>query len=104
MFPTWIENGKVFLFPHTFGTLSEDELLPLSQDDNFNVPIPRMPIRSIEENYGKDWRTPSEEHLKFIHQTQKKFRQFVKNGRKLKYSIPPLCKKTGILSVGVVEL
>jgi hypothetical protein len=55
------------------------------QDDNFNVPIPRMPIRSIEENYGKDWRTPSEKHGKFIRQTQRKFRQFIQNGKELKW-------------------
>lgn len=85
LFPTWIENGKVFTYPHTFGTMSEDELLPLLQDDNFNVPIPRMPIRSIEENYGKDWRTPSEKHGKFIRQTKRKFRQFIQNGKELKW-------------------
>ena len=58
VFPAWIEEGRVYLYPHTSGELAEDDLLPLAACKTTGLPIPRNAEAMLEVNYGKGWREP----------------------------------------------
>lgn len=58
LFPAWIEDGKVFVFPHTFGSLNENEVFPLKTCEVSGLPIPAEPEKMLELNYGPGWRVP----------------------------------------------
>jgi hypothetical protein len=60
LFPAWISDDQVFVWPHTYGELSADALLPLDHRDvaGFSVALPRDPEPMLEVNYGPLWRTP----------------------------------------------
>ena len=59
LFPCWIEENKVFVYPHTFGQLQRSQLLPLQKDNSTGYPIPADPASMLEVNYGADWQTPN---------------------------------------------
>ena len=56
LFPAWIENGKVFVFPHTFGELEEGDVFPLKTCGVSGLAIPAKPERMLALNYGAGWR------------------------------------------------
>ncbi len=58
LFPAWVEDGKFYIYPHTYGTLAEDDVLPLQPCKVSRQPIPRDPEKMLEINYGPNWRTP----------------------------------------------
>ncbi|WP_299555482.1 LicD family protein [uncultured Tateyamaria sp.] len=58
LFPVWIEAGRVFVYPHTFGDLTYDDLLPLGVCNMTGCAIPRAPEKMLAVNYGEDWRDP----------------------------------------------
>lgn len=58
LFPAWIENGNVYVYPHTYGEIPESSLLPLQHHPKFGVPIPAKPEEMLILNYGEDWRIP----------------------------------------------
>lgn len=58
LFPAWIEQGGVFVYPHTFGELAEDEVLPLASCGVSGRPIPAAPEKMLALNYGDGWRQP----------------------------------------------
>lgn len=58
LFPAWLEDGRVFIYPHTFGVLSEHQVLPLVQCAVTGLPIPRDAEAVLTVNYGESWRIP----------------------------------------------
>ncbi len=58
LFPAWIEEGRVFVYPHTFGELAEDDVLPLATCGVSGRPIPAAAEKMLALNYGEDWRQP----------------------------------------------
>jgi len=58
LFPVWIEDGKVFVFPHTCGELTESEVFPLKTCEVTGLSIPAEPEKMLALNYGPDWKTP----------------------------------------------
>ena len=58
LFPAWIAEGRVFVYPHTAGELSEDQLLPLAECETTGLPIPRDAEAMLAVNYGEGWRHP----------------------------------------------
>ncbi|WP_322866812.1 adenylyltransferase/cytidyltransferase family protein [Aquicoccus sp. G2-2] len=58
LFPGWIEDKKIFVYPHTFGELAQSDVLPLAQSEVKDLPIPRNPEAMLAVNYGPDWRVP----------------------------------------------
>lgn len=60
LFPAWISDDRVFVWPHTHGDLPAAALLPLGQREvaGVSVPVPRDPESMLEINYGPDWRVP----------------------------------------------
>lgn len=59
LFPAWIEDGKVFVFPHTHGELDASDVLPLQTCAVSDLPIPAKPEKMLAVNYGADWREPN---------------------------------------------
>lgn len=61
LFPAWLdEAGRLFVWPHTHGELTRDDLLPLEVREvgGATVALPRRPEPMLELNYGPGWRTP----------------------------------------------
>jgi hypothetical protein len=60
LFPGWIKEGRVFIFPHTGGEVGIDVLYPLRVHSIEGAPVklPAVPEAILELNYGRDWRIP----------------------------------------------
>jgi len=58
LFPGWIEQGRVYVYPHTCGDLPDTALLPLATCDVTDLPIPADAEAMLAVNYGRGWREP----------------------------------------------
>lgn len=58
VFPAWIEDGDVYVYPHTFGALPKSAVLPLGTCQTTGLPIPNNPELMLVENYGEGWALP----------------------------------------------
>ncbi|UYM06606.1 hypothetical protein [Solicola gregarius] len=86
LFPGWIGDGRLYLWPYSFGDVAVEDVLPLTAvavDENSDLPGPARPEALLSANYGDDWRTPdplfafdwASAKERFSH-----FRDLVKNG------------------------
>lgn len=77
LFPAWVEQGRFYLFPHTFGELSAADVLPLKTCNITQNPIPADPEKMLAVNYGEGWRDP-DPYFKFPWGAAKtKFKDFL---------------------------
>lgn len=61
LFPAWIDADEgVFVYPHTFGTLTRDQLLPFAPNTATGLKIPADAEAMLASNYGDSWRVPNE--------------------------------------------
>ncbi|UWR24022.1 LicD family protein [Sulfitobacter sp. S190] len=58
LFPAWIEDGRAYVYPHTAGELSEEQLLPLAPCPLTGQSLPAAPADMLAVNYGPGWETP----------------------------------------------
>ncbi len=60
LFPAWFFGNNAFVYPHTAGELTVDDLLPLAVHEvhGARVPVPKNPQALLRTNYGDDWGTP----------------------------------------------
>ncbi len=58
LFPAWISGGRVFVYPHTSGELTAEQVLPLQISESTGLTIPADPEAMLEINYGPGWRVP----------------------------------------------
>ena len=58
LFPAWIEGGRVHVYPHTFGELAAEDLLPLAPCPVSGLSTPAAPEKMLALNYGAGWRDP----------------------------------------------
>ncbi|QUJ75715.1 hypothetical protein KDD17_12220 [Sulfitobacter albidus] len=58
LFPAWFENGRAFIYPHSFGDLAREDVLPLQPCAVTGQPIPANPEKMLVGNYGENWQTP----------------------------------------------
>ena len=61
LFPAWISDRRLYLFPYSFGDVAAEDtvpLQPLAVDDSTTVPGPARPEALLAANYGENWRTP----------------------------------------------
>ncbi|MDQ2092561.1 LicD family protein [Rhodalgimonas zhirmunskyi] len=58
LFPAWVIDGRVHVYPHTAGELSEDQVFPLITCETTGLPIPRDAEAMLAVNYGEGWRHP----------------------------------------------
>jgi hypothetical protein len=60
LFPGWCHQGRAYVWPHTFGDVSRDDLLPLStmRVHDVDIPLPANPEPFLVANYGQGWQAP----------------------------------------------
>ena len=60
LFPAWQGGGRMYVWPHTYGDLAADDVLPPGrrQVHGVEVLLPRQPELLLEANYGPGWRSP----------------------------------------------
>lgn len=58
LFPAWISDGQVHIYPHTYADLCETDVLPLRSCDISGRPVPAEPEKMLAVNYGAGWREP----------------------------------------------
>ncbi|MEO5377118.1 MAG: LicD family protein [Magnetococcus sp. DMHC-6] len=60
IFPAWIFKDRLYIYPHTYGELPWQSLLPLRPISicGVQVPIPQQPESILEINYGPAWKKP----------------------------------------------
>lgn len=58
LFPCWIQDSRVYVYPHTFGEMDEAELLPLTHCKLHGNPIPKNAEKMLALNYGEGWKKP----------------------------------------------
>lgn len=77
LFPAWFEGDRFFVYPHTFGDLTRDDVLPLSKCPKTGHYIPADSEKMLANNYGTDWRTP-DPYFKFPwNAAKRKFKTFL---------------------------
>ncbi|WP_425045010.1 LicD family protein [Primorskyibacter sp. S87] len=77
LFPAWIEDDQVFVYPHTSGELGSADVLPLKPCPVSGEPMPADPEKMLAQNYGPNWREP-DPYFKFPWpQARKKFKDFL---------------------------
>lgn len=58
VFPAWFEGDSLYVYPHTSGELSREQLLPLKACAATGLPVPRDAEAMLAVNYGSGWRVP----------------------------------------------
>lgn len=58
LFPAWSVGNQMYVYPHTYGELSQEDVLPLKPCDVTGLPVPAKPEAMLAVNYGKDWENP----------------------------------------------
>ncbi|AXI46773.1 hypothetical protein C1J03_12510 [Sulfitobacter sp. SK012] len=58
LFPAWLQDDRVFVYPHTSGGLAAEDVLPLQPCRLTGQALPAFPERMLAENYGPGWETP----------------------------------------------
>lgn len=62
LFPMWIEKGRVFIYPHTYGELSRCDVLPFRRCAVSGQKLPAQPEKMLAVNYGENWHAPDPTH------------------------------------------
>ncbi|PVA10940.1 hypothetical protein DC366_03910 [Pelagivirga sediminicola] len=76
LFPAWTFRGQVYVFPHTYGELSEDDVLPLQPCELSGMQLPARPERMLAVNYGDGWREPDPYFVFPWKRRKRQFRKF----------------------------
>ncbi|MFD1343273.1 LicD family protein [Litorisediminicola beolgyonensis] len=58
LFPAWFVEGRLQVYPHTRGELTEEQVLPLVPCPITGHARPRDAEAMLAVNYGEGWRTP----------------------------------------------
>ncbi len=79
LFPMWVRDGRVFIWPHTYGELHHDDVFPLGVQKLNNVAFaaPQDAQKMLALNYGEGWRSP-DAHFQFPwNEAKRKFADFI---------------------------
>lgn len=64
LFPAWIEDDRVFIYPHSHGDLARGDVLPLTPCPVSGQPLPAASEKMLANNYGPGWQV-SDPYFKF---------------------------------------
>jgi len=80
LFPTWIMNDKLFIWPHTFGELDKADLFPLKAMalNGVEFPAPAKPEKMLALNYGQGWEKPDADFVFPWREARSRFRSFLR--------------------------
>lgn len=78
LFPAWIsQDDRVYIYPHTYGTLPKSDLLDLKIWNRMrNTYIPNRPEQILASNYGDNWKIP-DPYFRFQWRKKHQFRKFL---------------------------
>jgi hypothetical protein len=77
LFPAWFEGDDFYVYPHSFGDLTRQDVLPLSPCQHSGHMIPADPAKMLANNYGQGWQAP-DPYFKFPwNAARKKFKAFL---------------------------
>jgi hypothetical protein len=77
LFPAWFEGDDFYVYPHSFGDLTRQDVLPLSPCQHSGYMIPADPVKMLANNYGQGWQAP-DPYFKFPwNAARKKFKVFL---------------------------
>ncbi|UYM05109.1 hypothetical protein [Solicola gregarius] len=85
LFPAWISDGRLYVFPCCFGEVAADDVIPLAPfavGGSNRVPVPAHPEALLAVNYGDDWRTPDPLFAFDWTSAKRRFRRFRRIVRK----------------------
>ncbi len=65
LFAFWVEDDRVFIWPHTFGELNRDDVFPLTTASLHGTPFPapKDAEKMLSINYGPDWHRPDSQFV-----------------------------------------
>ena len=80
LFPTWVRDDRVYVWPHTFGELEKSSLFPLRSVSiaGQDFPAPADPEKMLVLNYGSNWLTPDPHFVFPWRQAREKFKIVLK--------------------------
>lgn len=60
IFPAWVLDGRVYVYPYCYGEIGEEAVLPLGRltAGKVQLPVPADPESVLAVNYGPTWRLP----------------------------------------------
>ena len=58
LFPAWVSDGKVHVYPYVWGELDESDVFPLQRCPTTGLPIPKDAEAMLAVSYGDGWRVP----------------------------------------------
>lgn len=77
LFPSWFEEDSFFVYPHSYGDLTRQDVLPLSACPHSGYMIPSDPAKMLANNYGAGWEM-SDPYFKFPwNAARRKFKRFL---------------------------
>lgn len=79
LFPAWVSNGRLYVFPCCFGEVAADDAIPLKPvgvGGSAEILVPAQPEALLAVNYGDDWRTPDPLFTFDWTSAKKRFRRF----------------------------
>jgi len=84
LFPCYFRNDRAYIWPHTYGDLGVNDILPLkpAKIGNQDFPAPQEPEKMLVLNYGAGWREPDPEFVFPWRAARKKFASLLKACRK----------------------
>lgn len=77
LFPAWIGDGRLHVYPHTCGDLPADALMPLAPCPVTGLPIPARAEDLLMVNYGAGWREPDPGYSFPWNRANRRFRKFM---------------------------
>lgn len=65
LFPLWFRDGRAYIWPHTFGELTRDDIFPLGTQMLCGkpMPAPKDAEKMLALNYGEGWRHPDPDYF-----------------------------------------
>lgn len=80
IFPAWSHGGKYYVWPHSYGDLDVQDVLPLGEQSIHGVamPAPNNPDPMIAQNYGPGWRNPNDRFTFRWRLARRRFASFFK--------------------------
>ncbi len=58
LFPAWVSAGRVYAYPHSYGALAAEDVLPLKRCPATGQWLPADSEKMLAGNYGAGWREP----------------------------------------------
>lgn len=83
LFPCWFQGDHAYVYPHTFGELTREDILPLRLHSVEGTNMPADPKKMLAINYGPNWVKPDPLYAFPMLAAKRKFHEFLTATEKL---------------------